>query len=182
MTTWGADYRVVLTRCCWLLEHLQQNASEHPSGSRAVCPSALPPRSLCALPAPHVGFGLCWDPGALPCAFLFALLEQMSWGPHAKKVQVGAGTAQFSLPVMLWCVLFASVTRSNLRVARGRPPVGCRGAGRELDESGLLSWVGNDGEANYRPSILGVVHTVPLKIKSMLKQLAIESFNCFYYT
>lgn len=54
---------------------LQQNASKHPSGSGAVCPSVLPPCSVSALPAPHLGFGLCWDPAALPCAFLFALLD-----------------------------------------------------------------------------------------------------------
>lgn len=54
------------------------------------------------------------------------------------------------------------------------PPMGFLEA-EELPPQ-LLQCTGSDGKANYRPSILSLLHTKPLKIKSMLKQLAIGEF------
>lgn len=55
-----------------------------------------------------------------------------------------------------------------------RPPHGVSGA--EWESAGLLQEDGSDGKANYRPSILGLLHIMPLKIKSMLRQLAVGEF------
>ena len=186
----------------WLgkaFKHVVRAGAIHPwvpvrAGPASCCPTRRAPGRH----ALHLGFGLQWVPEARSgsfsaCRDLHPLLAPRSvtrkppacpsfrnargsrWALQTLRSTLQQhGATLLSCVCIHWSVWFAPVTRSCPGVTRGRPPVGFWGAERE--SAWLLQRGGSDGEANYRPCILGLLHTMPLKIRSMLKQLAIGEF------